>query len=132
MTTAEIITQAQPAYVAEKKCTFKPKQYSKPGIYCIIEDAVIVYVGMSYQNCYKACYRHFQKWTDRRNRHRATYSPNGIKVFMQIMSTDMACNIECQLIQELMPRDNREFYHHHIKRENRSFSKVEIPDDMPF
>jgi len=51
-------------YIKERKPTLEK---TGSGVYVIKRNDVIVYVGMSYGDVKKTLYRHFQKWTDKRN-----------------------------------------------------------------
>jgi excinuclease UvrABC nuclease subunit len=96
------------------KCTKRTISYGKPGVYLIRHKSTkeILYIGMSGSNCYKALYRHFQKWTDKVQR--VTYSPaDDVEVRVCICKTaDLAANLERRLIKDLSPKENHEFYHY--------------------
>ena len=82
-----------------------------PGIYMILKDNEIVYVGMSSSCTYRALFRHFQKWNpDKQKVHRRqTYNlSNGATYLVAIMLTDVtdATHLETELIQRYRPTDN--------------------------
>lgn len=95
------------------------KYTNKPGVYFIRNKSTkeILYIGMSGSNCYKALYRHFQKWTDKIQR--VTYSSaDDVEVRVCICKTsDLAANLERRLIKDLSPKENHEMYRYYIPAE---------------
>jgi hypothetical protein len=89
--------------------TTKRFSYKKSGIYLIREkeSKILVYVGMSKVNTYKALYRHFNKWVDCPQRN--TYlNKNNYEV--RIILTEKASILERRIIKFFNPRDNNERY----------------------
>ena len=102
------------------------------GVYLICEHNVLVYVGMSNYSVNKALYRHFQRWTDRRQ-YRVTYNADTGNYFVAILpvgKTDDAGVLERLLIKALNPRDNREKYEydHANSTNNEHFEQTEEPN----
>lgn len=98
-------TRLQPPYNENNKTNFKARK--KSGCYLIYKDNVLRYVGYSGTDVYKAMYRHFQSWNDRRQI-RVTYTNlKNIKVRVVYTNTpQQASKLEKALIIKLKPTDN--------------------------
>lgn len=58
-----VVEKKRTPYNANGKTNFNIR--NKPGVYVIYQNGIIVYVGFSFKDVYKALYRHFQKWKDK-------------------------------------------------------------------
>lgn len=133
MTENEILLNSIAAYNEAGKCSYNYTEHNKPGIYFIIEDNIIVYVGMSFKSAYKALYRHFQTWNDKRNKnYRATYSKLNTKVFIKCLDQEITPSEESKFINMCLPRDNKEYYRHTRKFDNRNMGLSINTSDVPF
>ena len=100
-------------YLASGRCSYRYIEYNKPGVYIILRNWEIVYVGMSESNVYRAFYRHFQKWSNA-SRHRyfgerKTYDRNDGSSYMGVITLldrEVVRDIESDLIQRYKPIDN--------------------------
>jgi len=81
-----------------------------PGVYLIYKNSLLVYVGYSGSDVYKAMYRHFQKWTDV-TQVRVTYNPEQVKARVIYCNTaQQAAGLEKALIIKRKPKDNPNKY----------------------
>jgi excinuclease UvrABC nuclease subunit len=55
--------KGKPPYNADGKTNFRYTS-GKPGVYVILREGEIVYIGHSKSDVYKTLYRHFQSWND--------------------------------------------------------------------
>ena len=96
-------------YQDNGRATFKIRK--RPGCYIIYKNDVVRYVGFSGVDVYKALYRHFQTWNDKRQQ-RVTYERlAGIKVRVIYTNTaGQASKLEKALIIKLKPADNIQQY----------------------
>jgi excinuclease UvrABC nuclease subunit len=100
-----------PPYKKNGKTAFP--EATRPGVYLIKENGKLVYIGMSQSNVYKALYRHFQTWNDRRSE-RVTYVDrmNRLDYTVRIVyaTPAQAARLEMALIIKHKPRDNENKY----------------------
>jgi excinuclease UvrABC nuclease subunit len=91
------------------KCTFDIRNY--PGVYMIYSDSKeLLYVGYSGSDVYKALYRHFQSWNDKRQI-RVTFNPDKVKVKLTYTNTGKeASDLETALIIKYQPKKNPQKY----------------------
>jgi len=102
-------TKLKPPYTDEKKTTFKARK--KSGCYLIYKNNVLRYVGYSGADVYKAMYRHFQSWNDKRQIRITYYNLKDIKVRVIYTNTpQQASKLEKALIIKLKPTDNPSQY----------------------
>lgn len=112
------VYQFQPVF--NGKCsggrkTSYPELKNNAGVYIIKEDGIVVYVGMSSSCAFKACYRHFYVWNDKRGNHyRTTYidtlDTKEYTIMIMPMDKTQAGDFEKSMIMALKPRDNRQTY----------------------
>jgi Uri superfamily endonuclease len=85
--------------------------WKKSGIYFIKENGKLIYIGYSGSNLYKTILRHFQTWNDKYQSGRISYKDrlfeNEYTVQVVYMPAKQAKTVECQLIKEHQPRDNK-------------------------
>jgi hypothetical protein len=94
-------------YTVDGRATFPDRQ--RPGVYLIFRSGVLVYVGYSSVDVYKAMYRHFQAWNDEsRDRPRAVYPKGGSSQVRVIYTNgrEQAARLERALIVRYRPKDN--------------------------
>lgn len=85
-----------------------PNRYLS-GVYMIYKNGNLVYVGFSRFSVYKALYRHFQQWNDKRQI-RVTYNPTEVKVRVIYCTPQQADKLEKALILKYKPKDNPQQY----------------------
>ncbi len=98
-----------PPYNSKGKTTFNVR--NSPGVYMIYKNSDLRYVGFSAKDVYKALYRHFQSWEDKRQV-RVTYERlAGIKVRVIYCNNSInADRLEKALIIKYKPSDNPNQY----------------------
>lgn len=84
-----------PAY-SKNRPTFKASK-GTPGVYLIMKDKQIQYIGYSADNVVKTAYRHFQRWNDPKQ-FRATFPKNARIAFIFTKSVKRAQQLERSLI----------------------------------
>lgn len=96
-------------YNSKGKPTFKKRNVK--GCYIIKKNKVILYVGYSGVDLYKAMYRHFQKWNDY-SQVRVLYNNlKDLKVDIIICSTKLeSSRLEKALIIKYKPKENPDQY----------------------
>jgi hypothetical protein len=111
-------TAFQPPYQGPRKTTFINSRWQS-GVYLIMENDVLVYVGYAGECLYRTLYRHFQGWTDKnyngskvappsyRVSYRNKMAVNTYKVRLIHCSKKQAARLEKILILKHDPRDNR-------------------------
>lgn len=100
------------AYTDEKP-TFKKRDCA--GVYLIYNrEKVLQYVGYSETSLYKALYRHFQSWDDKRKR-RFTY-PKSFLCRVIITTAHRARLLEKYLIKTLQPPDGQMKYEYYFEK----------------
>lgn len=105
------------------KPTFKRRGQS--GVYLIYApDGVLKYVGMSASDIYKACYRHFQEWTDRKIQ-RFTY-PRDYKVRFIFLPPYDAKVLEKILIKRSEDIDGKNKYEGYFNSEKRKQKFINV------
>jgi excinuclease UvrABC nuclease subunit len=94
------------------KKTTKRFTFGQPGIYIIrsIITNKITYIGMSATNVYKALYRHFQTWNDRKQRRVVYLDYHNYEIRVILCNREQAVICERRLIKWYKPIDNAEFY----------------------
>jgi len=92
--------------------TTKGFTVKKTGVYLIRskETKRLLYVGMSKSCLYKAMYRHFQEWNDRRCYRIVYLNRDDYEVRIILVDFSRVDYIERRLIRVLNPQDNRERY----------------------
>lgn len=102
-----------PPYVminGKLKCTLRKATNEKSGVYLIKNRAgKIIYVGFSSNNIYRTLYRHFQNWTDPKQK-RFLYAKEGFTVRIITTTPARAELLEKALILKLKPEDNKNKY----------------------
>lgn len=80
----------------------------RAGVYAILENSKIVYIGHSRTQLYKTITRHFHEW--RHEGRQVTYDPNAARYRVAIFYTrpEVASLLECYYIDSQSPRDNYE------------------------
>lgn len=88
------------------------------GVYVIKKSGIVCYVGMSRKDVRSTMYRHFQQWTDNRNKWMRAFMPyerityhgqdrNLFSVKIILCNTEREASIlEQLLIKKLRPKDN--------------------------
>ncbi|MCF8460455.1 MAG: hypothetical protein K9G46_07005 [Flavobacteriales bacterium] len=101
-------TRFLPPYKKSGRTTF-PESNGRKGVYLIKLDGKLSYVGFSGSDLYKALYRHFQEWNDRRAP-RVVYPPDlrdrcTVRV-VYCNTAAQAAKLEKALILFHQPKDN--------------------------
>lgn len=108
------------AYTNDKP-TFK--QLNKTGVYFIFnKKGELQYIGYSATCIYKAMYRHFQSWSDRRQQ-RFTYPRNSL-VRLILTTPKRAQELEKYLILKMQPPDGLQKYTAYTKHESKQAENV--------
>ena len=108
MTSKIIKDKLKKPYFDNGKTFFSTRK--KAGVYLIYRDNTLLYVGYSGSDVYKAMYRHFQKWQDKKQI-RITYNPETVKVrVIYCNNATTASRLETALIINKKPKDNPQQY----------------------
>jgi hypothetical protein len=115
------------------------RERGKPGVYLVYkrenenEDWAVVYVGFSEKNLYRTMYRHFQKWSDQKDRPNLTYFGQNLDNFrLRVVRCTgrQAVALESYLIWKIKPVDN--FYKlEGLKANNYSEKQFQIMRNTP-
>jgi len=101
-------TRFLPPYKQNGRTTF-PESMERPGVYLIKLDGQLSYVGFSGSDLYKALYRHFQRWNDKRAP-RVVYPPSlRARCTVRVVycnTAAQAAQLEKALILFHKPKDN--------------------------
>lgn len=104
------------------------KRIKRAGVYFIMREKRIVYVGMSTTNIYKTLYRHFQNWNDRRQ-NRKVYPKTGYKIRVIFCSPIQAARIEKHFVLKITPEDNKDKFTYLSTSDLKSVHRF-VPSDL--
>jgi hypothetical protein len=98
---------------------------NKSGVYVIIKDKQILYVGHSTYNLYKTITRHFQIWKS--SQIVTTYPQNKeYKIKIYLCSSNFAPKLEILLLKKLQPKDNpKKLQNLYTEKEINTIKKIE-------
>jgi excinuclease UvrABC nuclease subunit len=98
-----IKTRLYKPYTKTGKTTFPARK--KTGVYIFYKNEIVVYVGKSENDVYKAMYRHLQQWNDP-SQDRVVYNSNEVKIRIVYCTILQARRLEAALIRKYKPADN--------------------------
>lgn len=125
-------------YLGPRKASFPYGQFKGlSGVYIVLRDQEIIYVGMSGSCVYTAMYRHFQRWNDSRfdGYLRKTWDiGNGCIYMVSILETDkdIAGKLETELIQRYKPVENDYKMNIPDYEERIANDSIKPTDEVPF
>lgn len=124
------IDKKRPPYNDSGKTNFNIR--NKPGVYLIYKGADIVYIGFSASDVYKALYRHFQKWKDKRQQRIVFDNLKGITVrVVYCKNGSKARSLEGALIIKHRPELNINKYEGFITDEKEKALLKELDNTHP-
>jgi excinuclease UvrABC nuclease subunit len=100
------VTRFYQPYLKNGKTRFPAR--AKPGVYLIKQAGIIIYVGYSGVDVYKALYRHYQSWIDE-HQERQTFDPDKTTVRVIYTTANRARLLEGALINKYIPTDNTNY-----------------------
>ena len=127
--------RAIPPYRADGHTTH-PHTLNKSGVYFILEDGIITYIGKSGTNLYKTMYRHFEQWHHGQQQVISYYHKMKRKrytVRVILCTAPQATRLERAAIKKHQPRDNAEKYRQYslIAADNYVWEQYQEIDTSP-
>jgi len=117
-------------YDKNNKTTFNIRRV--PGVYVVkTYEGQILYVGFSGTDLYKALYRHFQSWRDKRQQRVVFDRENVLVRVIYCNNATTAARLEKALIIRLKPSENIDKYWINFNADEKEIETAKIYDQAP-